>query len=96
MQLLPDAAAPSLRFVWRSYQFPEVPMGMPDNAEFTDEDDKVVDASQVTMADQPIILPTPKASAPPSARLSLRKEDGVVKGFEYTCTCGERHYFVCE
>ena len=44
---------------------------------------------------QPVKIPPPGASAE-LGKLTLNKENGIVKGLEYQCVCGHKDYFVCE
>ena len=52
-------------------------------------------ADSVTLGVKPVVV-----SANPCAgefgKLTLKKENGAVKGFEYECVCGHKDYFVCE
>jgi len=54
-----------------------------------------LDAKLVSVAPKPVSLPVPKQQAP-SGQLTVKKENGAVKGFEYTCACGQKNSFVCE
>ena len=54
-----------------------------------------VDASHVAVAAQPFFLPAPNQQDA-TGQLTVKKENGTVKGFEYKCVCGHRNYFVCE
>jgi hypothetical protein len=55
----------------------------------------LVEASQVDLALEPVRLSIPRFP-PGSGTLTLKKENGVVKGFEYTCVCGHRDHFILE
>ena len=54
----------------------------------------IVEGGNVTIANKPVSLPLPNSVH--GGKLTLRKENGAVKGFEYCCVCGHRDYFVCE
>jgi hypothetical protein len=54
-----------------------------------------VDGSAVALALDPIALPLPTRQAG-NGKLTLKKENGILKGFEYRCPCGHKDHFVCE
>jgi len=54
-----------------------------------------VDGASVALATEPVALRIP-ARAAGNGKLTLKKENGAVKGFEYRCPCGHKDYFVCE
>ena len=54
-----------------------------------------LEASCVSLAADPICLPSPGKSNE-NGKLTLKKENGAVKGFEYQCVCGHKDYFVCD
>jgi hypothetical protein len=55
----------------------------------------VLKADHVEMDSHPFVL-APAHKHGESGRLTLSKENGLVKGFEYQCVCGHKDYFVCE
>lgn len=52
-------------------------------------------ADSVSWAPQPVRIPPP-GTVSEFGKLTLQKENGTVKGFEYQCVCGHKDYFVCE
>jgi hypothetical protein len=54
-----------------------------------------LEARFVSVAPQPVSLSVPNQRAG-SGHLTVQKENGAVKGFEYTCVCGQKNSFVCE
>lgn len=54
-----------------------------------------VDGNSVALAPDPIALPLPMKHAG-NGKLTLKRENGALKGFEYRCPCGHKDYFVCE
>ena len=54
-----------------------------------------LEASSVSLAAEPVCLPSPGKGVE-NGKLTLKKENGAVKGFEYQCVCGHKDYFVCD
>jgi len=52
-------------------------------------------SSNVSFTQKPVALPSP-AQQGGSGKLTLKKENGTVKGFEYRCLCGHCDTFVFE
>ena len=52
-------------------------------------------ANAVTLALQPVMI-QPMGKHSEFGKLTLKKENGAVKGFEYECVCGHKDYFVCD
>jgi len=54
-----------------------------------------VSGDYVALALEPVVLRLP-ARQLGNGKLTLKKENGAVKGFEYRCPCGHMDSFVCE
>jgi len=52
-------------------------------------------ASRIEVQSVPVMIPPP-GQKQEFGKLTLKKEGGAVKGFEYQCVCGHKDYFVCE
>jgi hypothetical protein len=55
----------------------------------------VLKAHHVAVAPEAFVLGQSRKSGD-TGKLTLNKENGVVKGFEYQCACGRKDHFVCE
>jgi hypothetical protein len=54
-------------------------------------------STAVSWIKQPVRIPTPcQAHTHENGTLTLKKENGTVKAFEYQCVCGHKDSFVCE
>lgn len=52
-------------------------------------------ADSVKLSSDPVVIASDNKHCD-FGKLTVKRENGVVKGFEYQCVCGQREYFVCE
>ncbi len=56
---------------------------------------KLLKANSITMAEEPVAIGHAHTHGD-GGKLTLKKENGIVKGFEYQCICGHKDHFICE
>jgi hypothetical protein len=55
----------------------------------------ILKADSISVADEAFVVgPAPRQAE--GGKLTLNKQNGIVKGFEYQCSCGRKDHFVCE
>ncbi|MBE7464297.1 MAG: hypothetical protein HS116_12535 [Planctomycetes bacterium] len=55
---------------------------------------RVIKGGKVVYSHEPRQLLLPGTSCDP--RLTVEKENGIVKSFRYRCTCGHTDHFICQ
>jgi len=68
---------------------------MSNNCTTTRRNRTFLKADSITLGVKPVLVTT-NPGVGEFGKLTLKKENGAVKGFEYECVCGHKDYFVCE